>query len=48
MRPWEAGKSFDHSAPCGPITPRRRVPATNGHGELVLTVNGDARQQNVA
>jgi len=36
--PWEVGKSFDDSAPCGVITP-----ASAGHrtsGPLVLTVNG--------
>jgi fumarylpyruvate hydrolase len=41
--PWEVGKSFDASAPCGIITP-----AANGHrtsGSLVLTVNGVERQR---
>lgn len=38
--PWEAGKSFDHSAPCGPILPGRRPPT----GELRLSVNGKPRQ----
>jgi fumarylpyruvate hydrolase len=44
MRPWEAGKSFDHSAPCGDIT---RV-EDSGHprsARLRLLVNGDLRQQ---
>jgi fumarylpyruvate hydrolase len=44
MRPWEAGKSFDHSAPCGPITPADEY-QTDGHGQLVLTVNGAPRQK---
>jgi fumarylpyruvate hydrolase len=42
-RPWEIGKSFDYSAPCGPIHPATQV----GHfdqGEIQLTVNGDVRQ----
>ena len=43
-QPWENGKSFDHSAPCGAI-----VPATEcGHperGELRLSVNGQLRQK---
>ncbi|KAB2807834.1 fumarylacetoacetate hydrolase family protein [Pimelobacter simplex] len=44
MRPWEAGKSFDHSAPCGDITRVQdagHVPAA----ELRLLVNGDVRQR---
>ena len=44
--PWEQGKSFDHSAPCGPIHPVAQV----GHirsGALSLTVNGAARQDSV-
>jgi fumarylpyruvate hydrolase len=42
-RPWEIGKAFDHSAPCGPLTPA----ATIGHpskGRIVLKVNGKVRQ----
>ncbi|TDC04728.1 FAA hydrolase family protein [Nonomuraea longispora] len=38
--PWEAGKSFDHSAPCGPILPG----SDPLDGELTLTVNGERRQ----
>lgn len=41
--PWEIGKSFDHSAPCGPIHPVAQV----GHireGDLQITVNGQVRQ----
>lgn len=44
--PWEQGKSFDHSAPCGPIHPVAQV----GHirsGALCLAVNGAARQDSV-
>lgn len=40
--PWEMGKSFDRSAPCGPIHPAAAV----GHGErsISLKVNGAIRQ----
>ncbi|MFI6595906.1 fumarylacetoacetate hydrolase family protein [Nonomuraea sp. NPDC050536] len=38
--PWEEGKSFDHSAPCGPILPGQAPPS----GELRLSVNGELRQ----
>lgn len=44
--PWEQGKSFDHSAPCGPIHPVAKV----GHirsGMLNLSVNGAVRQDSV-
>ncbi len=44
--PWEQGKSFDHSAPCGPIHPVAQV----GHvraGALSLSVNGSVRQDSV-
>lgn len=44
--PWEQGKSFDHSAPCGPIHPVASV----GHirsGALSLTVNGTVKQDSV-
>ncbi|MDB5913125.1 MAG: fumarylacetoacetate hydrolase [Ramlibacter sp.] len=44
--PWEIGKSFDHSSPCGPIHP---VPLC-GHklaGALELSVNGAVRQQSM-
>jgi fumarylpyruvate hydrolase len=43
-RPWEIGKSFDHSAPCSAIYPAVQV----GHfseGEIQITVNGVMRQQ---
>ena len=42
--PWEAGKSFDHSAPCGPIYPASKV----GHpasGAITLAVNGTKHQR---
>ena len=42
--PWEMGKSFDHSAPCGPIHPVSTV----GHidkGPITLRVNGVERQR---
>jgi fumarylpyruvate hydrolase len=43
-RPWELGKSFDRSAPIGPLHPASRIghPAT---GRIWLTVNGQPRQQ---
>ena len=43
-RPWEIGKAFERSAPCGPVHPAAQV----GHpaqGQLSLTVNGETRQQ---
>ncbi|WP_299685448.1 fumarylacetoacetate hydrolase family protein [uncultured Tateyamaria sp.] len=43
-RPWEIGKAFERSAPCGPVHPASAV----GHltqGSLTLTVNGETRQQ---
>jgi fumarylpyruvate hydrolase len=42
-RPWEIGKAFDHSAPCGALKPA----AASGHpskGRIVLKVNGKVRQ----
>lgn len=42
--PWEVGKSFDASAPCGPITPADAIGHPNG-GEITLHVNGVQRQQ---
>lgn len=42
-RPWEIGKAFDHSAPCGALAPAAAI----GHpsqGRIVLTVNGKVRQ----
>lgn len=43
-KPWEIGKSFDHSAPIGPIYPVART----GHytqGAIWLKVNGQTKQQ---
>lgn len=43
-QPWENGKSFDHSAPCGEVVPAAQC----GHpsrGALRLSVNGQPRQQ---
>jgi fumarylpyruvate hydrolase len=43
-RPWEIGKSFDHSAPCGALQSASKI----GHpskGRIWLTVNGTERQK---
>lgn len=43
-RPWEIGKAFERSAPCGPLHPAAQV----GHpdtGRLELAVNGTVRQE---
>ena len=43
-RPWEVGKAFEASAPCGPLVPASEI----GHptsGAVTLKVNGDVRQQ---
>jgi fumarylpyruvate hydrolase len=42
--PWEAGKSFDASAPCGPIARTRDARHFNG-GAITLSVNGIERQR---
>lgn len=42
--PWEAGKSFDYSAPCGAIHPAAKI----GHpaaGAITLSVNGVEQQR---
>jgi fumarylpyruvate hydrolase len=42
-RPWEIGKAFDHSAPCGAIVLAEKI----GHptkGRVVLKCNGKVRQ----
>jgi fumarylpyruvate hydrolase len=42
-RPWEIGKAFDASAPCGPLQPAANI----GHpskGRIALKVNGKVRQ----
>ncbi|WP_315798965.1 fumarylacetoacetate hydrolase family protein [Bradyrhizobium sp. SZCCHNRI3043] len=43
QRPWEVGKSFDHSAPCSAIQPASKIghPST---GKIWLSVNGTGRQ----
>ncbi|WP_309074486.1 fumarylacetoacetate hydrolase family protein [Paenarthrobacter sp.] len=43
-RPWEPGKSFDKSAPCGPILPKDSLQNPE-NGTLVLQVNGEERQR---
>jgi fumarylpyruvate hydrolase len=43
-RPWEIGKAFERSAPCGPLHPVGAV----GHleqGRIALRVNGEIRQE---
>lgn len=43
-RPWEIGKSFDHSAPCGAL----QSAASIGHpdkGKIWLSVNGSEKQK---
>ena len=43
-RPWEVGKAFEASAPCGPLVPASEI----GHptsGAVTLKVNGEVRQQ---
>src|SRR5258708_7393965 len=42
-RPWEIGKAFDASAPCGPLQPADKI----GHpskGKIALKANGKVRQ----
>jgi fumarylpyruvate hydrolase len=42
-RPWEIGKAFDASAPCGPLRPASEI----GHpkaGRITLKCNGEIRQ----
>lgn len=40
-RPWEAGKAFDQSAPCGALT---LGPLPDADARIALTVNGETRQ----
>lgn len=42
-RPWEIGKAFEHSAPCGPIHPASSIGHPT-HGRLTLSVNAETRQ----
>lgn len=43
-RPWEAGKSFLHAAPCSELIPITRSGEINS-GSISLSINGDTRQQ---
>ena len=43
-RPWDIGKSFDQSAPIGPIVPKRKCGELT-RGAITLTVNGAMRQK---
>jgi fumarylpyruvate hydrolase len=43
-RPWDIGKSFDHSAPIGPIR-RAAECKVDGETQITLEVNGTVRQQ---
>tara|TARA_B110000483_G_scaffold208223_1_gene253682 strand:- start:212 stop:910 length:699 start_codon:yes stop_codon:yes gene_type:complete len=43
-RPWEIGKAFERSAPCGPLHAVSEVGHPD-HGRLELTVNGAVRQE---
>lgn len=42
-RPWEIGKAFESSAPCGPLHPVAEVGHPTG-GAIWLKVNGEIRQ----
>src|SRR6202007_3452117 len=42
-RPWEIGKAFDFSAPCGPLRPAAEI-GHPGKGRIALKVNGEVRQ----
>ena len=42
-RPWEVGKAFDNSAPCGPLVPAAKVKDPN-KGRIVLKNNGTIKQ----
>jgi fumarylpyruvate hydrolase len=42
-RPWDMAKGFDHSAPCGALTPAARAGAMEA-GAIWLRVNGETRQ----
>jgi fumarylpyruvate hydrolase len=43
-RPWEIGKAFEHSAPCGPIVPAEEIGHPD-HGAVWLKINGEMRQE---
>jgi fumarylpyruvate hydrolase len=42
-RPWEVGKAFEQSAPCGEIIPLKETGIIES-GSIKLTVNGELRQ----
>jgi fumarylpyruvate hydrolase len=42
-RPWEVGKSFDHSAPCGAVVPVEKTGYLT-RGKITLKCNGQVRQ----
>lgn len=42
-RPWDMGKGFDHSAPCGAISPKSDVGEIT-QGAIWLKINGELRQ----
>jgi fumarylpyruvate hydrolase len=42
-RPWDMAKGFDHSAPCGMVTPAAQAGAMES-GAIWLCVNGESRQ----
>lgn len=42
-QPWEMSKSFDFSAPCGPITPQSQI-GVLAKGKITCKVNGKIRQ----
>lgn len=42
-RPWDSGKAFDQSAPCGAISPAASVKNIE-QAKIWLTVNGETRQ----
>ncbi len=43
-QPWEIGKSFDFSAPCGVIHPAASI-GHPSHGKIWLSVNGEEKQK---
>ena len=43
-RPWDFGKSFDQSAPIGPLHPASAI-GHPGTGAITLSVNGELRQK---
>jgi fumarylpyruvate hydrolase len=43
QRPWEIGKAFDASAPCGPLRPAAEI-GHPGKGRITLKCNGKIRQ----